>query len=103
MAGLGEKKIFVPNVECSAKEFNEIIIKSFPRLENAGGFEFLKCTPSTRKLEVIPFSVSSSPRRLKAWIGTAKLYLRPIQVDLDLEPTDEFISSDEVIVILIHA
>ena len=50
MAGLGEKKIFVPDVECSAKEFNDIIIKAFPKLENAGGFEFLKCAPSIRKL-----------------------------------------------------
>ena len=68
---------------------------SFPKLRNAGGFEFLKCTPSTRCLELIPFKISNAPHRLKAWIGSAKIYIRPIQACLDLSPADD--SSDEVV------
>ena len=49
----------------------------------------LKCTTSTRKLEVIPFRFCSSARILRAWIGTARIYIRPIQADLDLTPTEE--------------
>jgi len=101
LVGLGEKKIQIANIDCNVKEFHEEIMNSFPKLRNAGGFEFLKCSPSTRILEIIPFGISNSPRRLKAYMGTAKVYIRPIQVDLDLAPAQEFISSNEVILWLL--
>lgn len=95
LAGLGEKKISIPDIDCSSREFHDCITATFPKLGGGGGFEFLKCTPSTRKLEVIPYSISSCARRLKAWIGTANIYLRPIQMNLDLSASDEF-GNDEV-------
>ena len=97
LAGLGEKKIKISNIDCNVKEFHEEIMNSFPKLRNAGGFEFLKCKPSSRMLEIIPFGIANSPRHLKTYVGTAKVYIRPIQVDLDLVPTQEFTFSNEVI------
>ena len=84
LAGLGEKLITIPNIDCCPTEFHKVIFSEFPKLHEGGGIEFLKCTQSTRKLEAIPFTVSSSPRLLRSWIGAAKVYIRPIQVSLDL-------------------
>ena len=69
-------------------EFNETLLQAFPKLQLAGGFEMLKCASSTRMLEVIPLTISSSARQLKAYIGTARIYIRPIQADLDLTPPE---------------
>lgn len=88
LAGLGEKLITIPNIDCCPSEFHELIFKEFPKLREGGGIEFLKCIQSTRKLEPIPFEVSSSPRLLKSWIGAARVYIRPIQVSLDLTPEE---------------
>ena len=88
LAGLGEKLITIPNIDCSPTEFNEIIFSVFPKLRDGGGIEFLKCAQSTRKLEAIPFTISSSPRLLRSSIGATKVYIRPIQVSLDLTPEE---------------
>jgi len=88
LAGLGEKSLTIPNIDCSPGDFQEFIMGEFPKLRAGGGIEFLKCLQSSRNLEVIPHSVSSSPRVLKAWIGSARVYLRPIQKSLDLSPVD---------------
>ena len=98
LAGLGEKKISILDVDCETSEFHETLLQAFPKLRDGGGFEMLKCASSTRKLEVIPFSISKSPRLLRSWIGTARIYIRPIQVDLDLtavEGIDEDVVSTE--------
>ena len=88
LAGLGEKSLTIPNIDCSANDFLEFIMDEFPKLREGGGIEFLQCMQSSRKLEVIPYNVSSSPRMLKTWIGAARVYLRPIQRSLDLSPVD---------------
>ena len=88
LAGLGEKSLTIPNIDCSPGDFQEFICEEFPKLREGGGIESLKCVQSSRKLEVIPYNVSSSPRVLKAWIGAARVYLRPIQKILDLSPVD---------------
>lgn len=91
LAGLGEKRVTITNVDCSAKEFQEVLFSEFPRLRQGGGVEFLKSTQSTRKLESIPFTISSSPRLLRSYIGAARVYIRPIQMSLDLTPAQEVI------------
>lgn len=88
LAGLREKQITIPDIDCCPTEFYEAIYSEFPKLREGGGIEFLKCTPSTRKLEIIPFTVSSSPRLLKTWIAAARVYIRPIQISLDLTPEE---------------
>jgi len=91
LAGLGEKRVTIPNIDCSAKEFQEVLYGEFPKLRQGGGVEFLKSTQCTRKLETIPFTTSGSPRLLRSYIGAARVYIRPMQVGLDLTPAQEVI------------
>lgn len=91
LAGLGEKRVTIPNIDCSAKEFQEVLYAEFPKLRHGGGVEFLKSTQSTRKLEPIPFTTSASPRLLRSYVGAARVYIRPMQVGLDLSPAQEVI------------
>ena len=85
-AGLGEKKVVIPDVACSAEEFKSILISSFPKLENCGGFELLKCRPNSKELDTISVMVTQSPAMLKSVMGSGRLFIRPIQQNLDLEP-----------------
>lgn len=84
-AGLGEKKIVIPDVDCTTEEFHEVLISSFPQLRNAGGFELMRCLPSSRDLEIIPSPICHSPRLLRSRISTARVYIRPIQNNLEME------------------
>ncbi len=79
-AGLGEKKTVIPDIECSAKDFNEIIISSFSKLNGCGGFELLRCVPNTKDLELISPVIAASPKVLKS------VFIRPIQKSLDVNP-----------------
>ncbi len=79
-AGLGEKKIMVPDIDCGAAEFRELLLT-----KDGGGFELLRCVSNTKSLEVISSTVSRLPRLLKSVIGCGKIYIRPIQRDLDLK------------------
>ena len=90
LAGLGEKRVTISNIGCSAKEFQEVLFSEFPRLYQGPGVEFLKSTQSTGKLET-PCTISSSPRLLRSYIGVARVYIRPIQMSLDLTPAQEAI------------
>ena len=85
-AGLGEKIIKVPDVECD--EFNDIILTAYPKLRGAGGYELLRCKPNSRDLISIGERISSSPKLLKRRIGNGKVYIRPIQWDLSVEIED---------------
>ncbi len=78
-AGLGEKKTVIPDIECSAKDFNEIIISSFSKLN---GFELLRCVPNTKDLESISPLIAASPKVLKSVIGNGRVFIRPIQKKL---------------------
>ena len=96
LAGLGERSVTISDVNCTPQEFQEALLTEFPRLQQGGGFELLKCAPSTRQLELIPFRISNSPKLLKAWIGTARIYIRPIQVNLDLTPMEDSDMEEQV-------
>ena len=48
-AGLGENKVIVPDVTCSAEQFKNILVKTNPNLEDCGRFELLKCTPNRKE------------------------------------------------------
>jgi len=76
-AGLGEKKVKVEDVDCSCDDFKDCIIGHFPKLK--GGFEILRC---------VPMNVAFSPSLLKTVIGCGRIYIRPIQIDLNLSEDD---------------
>ena len=92
-AGLREKSVFISNVECTAQEFKETLITEFPKLADAGGFELMRCVANTRQLEPISTTVSQQPKVLKTVVGNGRIYIRPIQQDLDLTPSE---ATDEV-------
>ena len=50
-AGLGEKKVVIPDIDCSQKEFYDVLIKTFPKLQGIGGFDLLRCIPNSKELE----------------------------------------------------
>lgn len=101
-AGLGEKRVLVPNVNCSWYDFKEIILTAFPNLNDCGGFEFLRCISNTKDLELIRLSVAQSPKLLKEMIANGRIFIRPIQKDIVLHEQEEL---TEVIQVcnLVHA
>ena len=95
-AGLGEKKITVPEISCTKDEFNDIILGSFPRLKGCGGYELMRCIPNSKHLEIITSRIAQSPKLLKTIVGNGRVFIRPIQKDLSLVPDESICSSPEV-------
>ena len=80
------------------QEFREIICDTYPKLKDCGGFEMLRCLSNSRELQIITGKLAQSPKVLKTVIGTGRLYLRPIQKDLDISAVeDQEWESNEVI------
>ena len=102
-AGLGEKKICVTNVECSSEQFKSDIISSFPKLDGCGGFEFLRCIPNTKELEVIASTIAQSPKLLKSVIGNGRVFIRPIQQNLSMVFDQELKVAEVSYLLLINA
>ena len=68
-AGLGEKGVTIPDIDCSPESFNKLLLATYPKLESGGGFEFLRCKSQTRDLLLIGPRVSSNPRLPQAQSG----------------------------------
>ena len=84
-AGLWEKTLSIPDLDCDGDAFRSIILASYPKLKGRGGFELLRCQPNSRELFVIGPKISNSPRLLKRRVGNGKVYIRPLQRNLSLE------------------
>eukprot|EP00731_Ephydatia_muelleri_P026419 Em0018g519a len=95
-AGLGEKILCIPNISCSKEEFNKIVLDTFPKLKQAGGYEFLRCVSNTKQLQVISTKVAQSPKFLKTIVGNGRVFIRPIQQDISLSPEQDTCSSPEM-------
>ena len=83
-AGLGEKRTTIPDISCSKEDFYHHILSLFPKLKDAGGFELLRCIQNSKTLQVISNKLNTSV--VKSIIGSGKLYVRPIQKNLSIEP-----------------
>lgn len=87
IAGLGEKRVSF-NAFSDAFDIYKELEFEYPKLSSAGGFELLRVPEGGGKhLEVIPspdngYTVSY----LRAVVHHAKIYIRPLQQDLSLEP-----------------
>lgn len=101
-AGLGDKVVHIPNIKCSREEFRQKIFQTFPKLDGCGGFELMRCIANSKNLEVIPSNVSHSPSLLKSVIGNSKVYLRPIQDDLDITPISRDVTSSPEVHVYIY-
>lgn len=83
-AGLGEKKVSFANIDCNAEEFREKLLEEFPKLKEGGGFDLLRCNANSRVLEPIASVALQSPRATQECVGRSKVYIHPIQADLDM-------------------
>ena len=90
MAGLGKKEIKFCDLNIEAEEFRELLYKEFPSLKKGGGFQFLKCLPNSRNLQLFSSSTLSSPLALKNRIGAGRTYIIPLQQDLPLSVLFDF-------------
>ena len=86
LAGLGEKLITISILDLGPEGLSEILLSSFPKLQEGGGFELCQCIPNTRTLSVLPTELLSSAILLKRRVKNSRTYIRPIQRNLDLAP-----------------
>ncbi|XP_071829806.1 uncharacterized protein [Apostichopus japonicus] len=92
-AGLGKKKLALDSA-MTASELREHLFDEYPKLRDAGGFQYLKTSGQHKVFEVIPLAPSGgySVANIKAIVKQAKVYLRPIQAELDLSAVTEDVS-----------
>ena len=88
-AGLGEKKVSFPNIDCSYEEYRQLLLQEYPKLSQSGGYELMRCCSNSRSLEPIPSVSLMSPRATQNYIGRSKVYIRPVQRSLDMSPVED--------------
>lgn len=82
-AGLGLKKITIPDIRSVTNNyFRKIIVDNFPPLAEAGGFDFLRCVPNSKRLELFSELAQSNPQILQERSNKGKVFVRPVQKDL---------------------
>ena len=88
-AGLGGKSLSFMETS-DAEMFHEDLLDAFPKLHTGGGYELLRTNErNSRSLDVIPPPPSGyTVEYLKSVAGQAKIYIRPLQKDLDLAPAE---------------
>ena len=87
MAGLGECR-FAVDVSATAQELCDVLEGHFHRLAEGGGFELMRSDEGCpRELVVLPIPDGGyTIDYLKAIVHNAKIYIRPLQTDLSLDP-----------------
>ena len=85
-AGLGEKKVFIPDVDASGEEFRSVLYEVYPKLKDAGGYAFGKCKANSKYVETLSSLCLMSPKVLRSRVGNARTYIIPMQRNLDLAP-----------------
>ena len=84
LGGLGEKKIALP-VDGEFPRLHAVLVDSFPRLADAGGFELMYAEPGKRDLHVIPTGPQGNTvAYISQFIGQGRVYIRPIQCNIDI-------------------
>ena len=95
-AGLGEKRIKV-SIDATAAQLHDTLLVAFENLKEGGGFEIMRCLPNSRTLVSLPIpDHGHTPASLKKEVGQARIYLRPLQSDLNLDTEDGFSSGEAV-------
>ena len=78
-AGLGEERIHI-GLKASVQQLHQKFLLVYPKLENASGYELLRCLPNSRSLTRLqPTSGGHTPESLKGDVGQARIYIRPLQ------------------------
>ena len=89
--GLGEKVIMFPSMQVMLDEFQDILKRHYPQLEESGGFDLLKCKPNTRELEEFPYMVAYPIPWIQQQVSSGRVYIRPLQNDLRCHDDDEIV------------
>ena len=66
--------------------FRRLITENYPSLAQSGGFDFLRCVPNTKRLELFSEVAQSNPKVLQERSCKGKVFVRPVQQDLILSP-----------------
>ena len=90
----GRKKISLSAFADAQDIYHELLFQ-FPKLSHAGGFELLRSPEGGGKqLDIIAAPDSGySVSYLRAVVHHAKIYIKPMQRDLSLEPVKEEVSA----------
>lgn len=93
LAGLGERR-FAVDVSLSAQDMLYSLEAQFPKLMEGGGLELLRADEGgCRELQPIEMPAGGyTCEYLKAVVHSAKIYIRPLQDDLNLEPCSTEVS-----------
>ncbi|CAB4009412.1 G2 M phase-specific E3 ubiquitin- ligase-like [Paramuricea clavata] len=84
VAGLGEVKIAVPE-HANEKDVRDLLIETFAKLKDCGGFELMYAETRSKDLLLIPLGPDGlSMKYIASFIGQGRIYIRPIQQDLPL-------------------
>ena len=83
-AGLGEKRVFIPDIDASGEEFRSVLYEVFPKLKDAGGYGFGKCKANSKHIEMLSSYCLTSPKILRSRVGNARTYIIPLQRNLSL-------------------
>ncbi|XP_039870765.1 uncharacterized protein LOC120723398 [Simochromis diagramma] len=90
-AGLGEQKVTFSGNDNDPETVRTKLMEVFPKLQEGGGFEFLKITGSTRSRNLALLQCPSTGYTIgylkdpSAMIGQATIYIRPLQQDLHFD------------------
>ena len=84
-AGLGEKRVFIPDINASGEEFRSVLYEVFPKLKDAGGYCFGKCKANSKQIEMLSSYCLTSPKVLRSRVGNARTYIIPMQRSLSLD------------------
>ena len=89
LAGLGEKRIPV-FAYSAALELQDELFREFPKLRDGGGYELLRASDvGGKELMLIDIPQGGySVDYLRGVVKSAKIYIRPLQKDLDIEPLE---------------
>ena len=87
LSQLGEKKITFEK-KASPAYFRREMLKNYPKLDDAGGYELLRsCPTKLASLELVKTNPSYNVMDLKKDVSHAIIYIRPIQKKLDMKVT----------------
>ena len=83
--GLGEKVIST-EMHSSAEELHRLIMNTYPKLANCGGYELLRCYGNSRTLSLIepPYTAA----HLSTSVAQSRIYIRPLQSSVRLNVED---------------
>ncbi len=84
VGGLGEKKVTL-QADSTSSDVVSALKETYPKLADSGGYEFMYAKAGSRQLSIIAEGENGYTMEfLKQFVGQGRVYIRPIQCNLDL-------------------